>query len=204
MMKKTENELAFSEEDEDFDIDSKQSHSRMVEKLTDGLNVEKQYKWQSKRKEVGGDFSQFAIRKISRPDLKFPKLTKLSKDHEAKRSLKSFHLKKVIARPLKKQIAERAARKVNFKQVSEEISKYDPVVKEVRHADQLVFEKERIPLLPSAQLEVKPAEVKKGTLEAEIVELISESQGDIESDTKVRFVLDLFDCKTLTSCFFRC
>lgn len=180
-----EDENVYDDDNDDLDIDTKKDHKLMLEKLTVDSADERQFKWKSKRSEISSVFSQFAFPKSSKSNVVFPKLTKLTKDNVAKKSLRNFHLKKVIDRPLKKPVAERAARQVNFKLVSEEISKYDTVVKENRNADQLVFVDQMPVLNINSQIDLKPNLDDKNCLETVVYDHLTSKSENFESNNNV-------------------
>lgn len=108
-----------------------------------------------------------------------------------------------MAAPLKKPLAQKAARRVNFEAVSAEIAKYDPLVKELRSAEQVIFPRDdegsrslRMTVagqfggsLAASKTETDvPKKAKKvSSLEAEITEQLVLNEENVELDSRVRF-----------------
>ena len=106
--------------------------------------------------------------------------------------------------PLKKPLAQKAARRVNFEAVSAEITKYDPIVRELRSAEQVIFPRNedgdggrslRLTVAgqfgSSSAAEVqdehqKPNKAKKlSSLEREITEQLVLNEENVELDARV-------------------
>lgn len=112
--------------------------------------------------------------------------------------MRNFEDKKILEAPLKKPLAQKAARRANFEEVKEEISKYDPIVKEIRTADQMVFPRNdsKVKFNIAAQFETSKARTeepkrdgvakkKVSSLEKEITEQLMFSEENVEFDNRV-------------------
>lgn len=178
-----------SDDEEIVGVEQDQKHNRLVSKLTQELEQNKIRKSKSTRSEANPEIDHHNIIRARTSKLSLGKLSKLAKNSVVKKSLKKHQHKDIIATPLIKPKATKAARQVNFKEVSEEISKYDPIVKQIRNAEQLVFpmEQEKLTFSVKDQVQVKPKAV--SSIEKEVLEEISKCEGNIETDAKVCVVL---------------
>lgn len=124
-----------------------------------------------------------------------------------------------MAAPLKKPLAQKAARRVNFEAVSTEIAKYDPLVKELRSAEQVVFPRNDEALrslrmtvagqfggsLAAGRTEVDLQEKMKkkvSSLEAEITEQLVLNEENVELDSRVSLFTFFVDAFLLILIFF--
>ncbi|KAH9389366.1 U3 small nucleolar RNA-associated protein 14 A [Tyrophagus putrescentiae] len=160
------------------------------------------FRWQAKRTGVGQEVSELAMAKDAKSRLRLSTLLKVSKNSEAKRKMRNFEEKAVMDAPLKKPLAQKAARRVNFEAVSAEITKYDPIVRELRSAEQVIFPRNedgdggRLRLTVAGQFgsssaaEVqdehqKPNKAKKlSSLEREINEQLVLNEENVELDAR--------------------
>lgn len=189
-----ENELDMDEDD----FEPAEEHDSLVAKLTKlSDDKKKKYKWKAERSEASDNVDQFGLSKDKRARLSLNKLVKLSKDNSAKKAVKNFEKKEVIARPLNEPLAKKAARRVNFKDVSEDVTKYDPIVKEMKKADQLVFplDDDKIKFDLVTQLDSKKKKTLK-PIEEEINKVIAANQNLIETEQAVSVV----DCLQSSLC----
>ena len=110
--------------------------------------------------------------------------------------MRNFEDKEVLEAPLRKPLTKKAVRRVNYAEVKEEVSKYDPIVKEIRKADQLVFPRNEttVRFNVAAQLVTTGAKTESGAplkkkplagLEKEITEQLMFSEENVEYDNKV-------------------
>lgn len=129
-------------------------------------------------------------------------LVKVGKNKAAKKVLRNYEDKPILEAPLQKKFAQKAARQVNYKETREVVTKYDPIVKENRQADQLVFprDQEKVSFKIADQFATSTAsssttvngalapETKnlKG-LEKEISEQLMLSEENVEFDSRVCF-----------------
>ncbi len=118
--------------------------------------------------------------------------------------MRNFEEKAVMEAPLKKPLAQKAARRVNFEAVSAEITKYDPIVRELRSAEQVIFPRNEdgdggrsLRLTVAGQFGSSSAEVqddhqkplkkakKLSSLEREITEQLVLNEENVELDARV-------------------
>ena len=120
--------------------------------------------------------------------------------------MRNFEEKAVMEAPLKKPLAQKAARRVNFEAVTQEITKYDPIVRELRSAEQVIFPRNedgdggRLRLTVAGQFGSSSAEVqedhfqkptkgakKLSSLEREITEQLVLNEENVELDARVSY-----------------
>lgn len=172
----------------DDDFEPAGEHDSLVDKLTKlSDDKKKKFKWKAQRSEASDNIDQFGLIKDKRARLSLNKLVHLAKDNSVKKAVKNFEKKEVIARPLNEPLAKKAARRVNFKDVSEDVTKYDPIVKEMKKADQLIFplNDDKIKFDLVSQLDSKKKKTLK-PIEEEINKTIAANQNLIETEQAVR------------------
>ncbi|XP_073445968.1 U3 small nucleolar RNA-associated protein 14 homolog A [Dendrobates tinctorius] len=168
-------------EDED-DEDAKRKHQKLLEAIT-ALGGNKRKKL-SERTEAGLQVSEFGIsaegagEKISLSDLIDPikKVTPLS---NVKKQLNKLKDTKSVELPLSKEETQKIQRILSYKNASEEVSKWDNVVKENRRAEQLVFPLMEPPLRTAPIEETMVGWKAKTPLEMEIFGILHKNKQPI-------------------------
>ncbi|KAM4020270.1 U3 small nucleolar RNA-associated protein 14 homolog A [Anomaloglossus baeobatrachus] len=168
-------------EDEDDD-DAKRKHQKLLEAIS-ALGGKKRKKL-SERTEAGLQVSEFGIsaegvgEKISLTDLIDPikKVTPLS---TVKKQLNKLKETKSVELPLSKEETQKIQRILSYKNASEEVSKWDNVVKENRKAEQLVFPLHEPPLKPAPIEETMMGWKAKTPLEMEIFSILHKNKQPI-------------------------
>ena len=165
-------------------------HESLVNLLLENSKLDdKNYRWQTKRTSVGNQ-NELGLGKNEKSRISLSKLMSVSKNSNAKKELRGFEKKKILFKPLKKTQVDKAARQVNFNEISKEIGKYDPIVKENRRADQLVFpsDQQKLVFNVSSQLEISDstemsASRPKTNIEKDVSRLIN-GNDNIEYDSR--------------------
>ncbi|XP_040261075.1 U3 small nucleolar RNA-associated protein 14 homolog A isoform X1 [Bufo bufo] len=146
----TEPPVSASEDEEDSDAERR--HRKLLDAIS-ALDGKKRKKL-SERTEAGLQVSEFGIsaegagEKINLTDLidSVKKVTPLS---SVKKQLTKLKETRSVELPLSKEETQKIQRVVSYKRTSEEISKWDNVVKENRGAERLVFPLNDQPLKPA-------------------------------------------------------
>ncbi|CAN2390593.1 maturation of SSU-rRNA, partial [Pristimantis euphronides] len=146
----TEPAVSASEDEEDSDAERK--HQKLLEAIS-ALGGKKR-KRLSERTEAGLQVSEFGVsaegagEKIDLADLINPikNLTRLS---NVKKQLNKLKDTKSVELPLSKEETQKIQRIISYKNTSEEVSKWDNVVKENRRAEKLSFPFNDQPLKPA-------------------------------------------------------
>ncbi|XP_073498282.1 U3 small nucleolar RNA-associated protein 14 homolog A [Phyllobates terribilis] len=168
-------------EDEDEE-DAERKHRKLLEAIT-ALGGNKRKKL-SERTEAGLQVSEFGIsaegagEKISLTDLINPikKVTPLS---NVKKQLNKLKETKSVELPLSKEETQKIQRILSYKKASEEVSKWESVVKENRRAEQLVFPLNDPPLKPAPIEETMVGWQAKTPLEMEIFGILHKNKQPI-------------------------
>ncbi|XP_069602195.1 U3 small nucleolar RNA-associated protein 14 homolog A isoform X1 [Ranitomeya imitator] len=176
----TEQPVSASEDEDDEDAERK--HQKLLEAIT-ALGGNKRKKL-SERTEAGLQVSEFSIsaegagEKISLTDLIDPikKVTPLS---NVKKQLNKLKETKSVELPLSKEETQKIQRILSYKNASEEVSKWDNVVKENRRAEQLVFPLMEPPLRTAPIEETMVGWKAKTPLEMEIFRILHKNKQPI-------------------------
>ncbi|KAG9462699.1 hypothetical protein GDO78_023289, partial [Eleutherodactylus coqui] len=164
------------------DGDGERRHQKLLEAIS-ALGGKKRKKL-AERTEAGLQVSEFGIsakgagEKINLADLVNPvkKVTPLTK---VKKQLNKLQETSSVELPLSKEESQKIQRIVSYKHTSEEISRWDDVVKENRKAEQLVFPLNDQPLKP-APIEDAMVSWKASTpLEMEIFSILHKNKQPI-------------------------
>ncbi|KAH9527329.1 U3 small nucleolar RNA-associated protein 14 A [Dermatophagoides farinae] len=104
-------------------------------------NDNTRWQWSSVRGETRSKIAPYNITKNSKTKLQITELfeNELENKRFMKRNLRNLRNKKLLNQSLKKPIADRIVREINFKELCNSIEKYDEIVNQMRHADQLIF-----------------------------------------------------------------
>ncbi|KAM4696958.1 U3 small nucleolar RNA-associated protein 14 homolog A [Rhinophrynus dorsalis] len=175
----TEYPVSASEDEED---DTERKHQKLLEAIT-SLDGKKRRKL-AERTEASLQVSEFGIsaegagEKISLSDLIEPikKSTSLS---TVKKQLGKLKEKKSVELLLSKEETQRIQRAVAYEKTSEEVSKWDHIVKQNRKADQLVFPLNDERVKPAAIEEVVSSWNARTPLEQEIFSILHKNNQPI-------------------------
>ncbi|XP_039186929.1 U3 small nucleolar RNA-associated protein 14 homolog A isoform X1 [Crotalus tigris] len=182
----SERELIPSEEDEVEEVDQEvaaKKHQQLVDALTALVGGKRRRK--AERTEASAQISEFdvggggASEKVQLSDLLQP-VSAVSALRPIQKQLKKAQQKKPTEIPLSKEETEQVVREAAFAQTAEALNKWEPVVKQNRRAEQLVFplQQESVNIMPIE--EVISSWQARTPLEQEIFSLLHKAQQPVK------------------------
>ncbi|XP_026558760.1 U3 small nucleolar RNA-associated protein 14 homolog A [Pseudonaja textilis] len=182
----SERELIPSEEDEVEEVDEEgaaKKHRQLVDALTALVGGKRRRKVE--RTEASAQISEFdvggegASEKVQLSELLQP-VSAVPALRPVQKQLKKAQQKKPTEIPLSKEETERVVREAAYTQTAEALNKWDPVVKQNRRAEQLVFplQQESVSILPIE--EVMSGWQARTPLEQEIFSLLHKAQQPVK------------------------
>uniref|UniRef100_A0A8C5RVV8 U3 small nucleolar RNA-associated protein 14 homolog A n=1 Tax=Laticauda laticaudata TaxID=8630 RepID=A0A8C5RVV8_LATLA len=182
----SERELIPSEEDEVEEVDEEgaaKKHRQLVDALTALVGGKRRRKVE--RTEASAQISEFdvggegASEKVQLSELLQP-VSAVPALRLVQKQLKKAQQKKPTEIPLSKEETERVVREAAYTQTAEALNKWDPVVKQNRRAEQLVFplQQESVSILPIE--EVMSGWQARTPLEQEIFSLLHKAQQPVK------------------------
>ncbi|XP_063794444.1 U3 small nucleolar RNA-associated protein 14 homolog A [Pseudophryne corroboree] len=136
-------EPAVSGSDNEEDSDNEEKHQQLLDTIS-SLDGKKRRRKLAERSEASVHVSEFGIssegagEKINLSDLIVP-IKKTASLSAVKKQLNKLKEKKSVELPLSKEEAQKIQRIVSYKSTSEEVAKWDHIVKQNRRAEQLFF-----------------------------------------------------------------
>ncbi|XP_070807875.1 U3 small nucleolar RNA-associated protein 14 homolog A [Pituophis catenifer annectens] len=182
----SERELIPSEEDEVEEVDEEgaaKKHRQLVDALTALVGGKRQRKVE--RTEASAQISEFDVgggdanEKVQLSELLQP-VSAVPALRPIRKQLKKAQQKKPTEIPLSKEDTERVVREAAYTQTAEALNKWDPVVKQNRRAEQLIFplQQESVSILPIE--EVISGWQARTPLEQEIFSLLHKAQQPVK------------------------
>ncbi|KAM3827409.1 U3 small nucleolar RNA-associated protein 14 homolog A isoform 3-T3 [Vipera latastei] len=182
----SERELIPSEDDEGEEVDQEgaaKKHQQLVDALTALVGGKRRRK--AERTEASAQISEFdvggggASEKVQLSDLLQP-VSAVSALRPVQKQLKKAQQKKPTEIPLSKEETERVVREAAYTQTAEALNKWEPVVKQNRRAEQLIFplQQESVSIMPIE--EVMSAWQARTPLEQEIFSLLHKGQQPVK------------------------
>uniref|UniRef100_A0A8C6XWA0 U3 small nucleolar RNA-associated protein 14 homolog A n=1 Tax=Naja naja TaxID=35670 RepID=A0A8C6XWA0_NAJNA len=182
----SERELIPSEEDEVEEVDEEgaaKKHRQLVDALTALVGGKRRRKVE--RTEASAQISEFdvggegASEKVQLSELLQP-VSAVPALRPVQKQLKKAQQKKPTEIPLSKEETERVVREAAYSQTAEALNKWDPVVKQNRRAEQLIFplQQESVSIVPIE--EVMSGWQARTPLEQEIFSLLHKAQQPVK------------------------
>ncbi|NP_001082522.1 UTP14A, small subunit processome component L homeolog [Xenopus laevis] len=172
-------EYPVSASEDEEDSNAQRKHQRLLDAIS-SLDGKKRRKL-AERTEASLQVSEFGIssegagEKISLSDLIEP-IQKAGSFSTVKKQLSNINQKKSVELPLSKEETQRIQRAVAYQEASEEVEKWDHVVKQNRKADQLVFPLNEENLKPTPIEEKISGWTARTPLEQEIFSILQKNK----------------------------
>lgn len=147
MKKKRQAELDTEIPSDDESEYGDEQHSKLIETISKLDNRESRKTKTPKRSEPALRVNEFALSGDGKSDskVKIHELMKSVKDRSGKirKQLRKITHKKLVNLPLETSVAKEIQRKVLFEETSKEVSKWDPVVEQIKSKTQIEFPLEK-------------------------------------------------------------